>query len=918
VGFEHPLRAPAHAPGGIGPPAARIPVAGCAKAFPKVTVARHWPFCPTASGAGPRRHELQLFFGGAAAYGAPKPIARTSYRMFFKRPQQSRRGVQADGEMTTLAAKPRPLEASELRRVVDPVSLGFKTTAELRPISALIGQERALKAIQFGSDIRSHDFNIFVLGPAASGKSTAVKAHLIPKAAESPTPADWVYVYNFESPNRPNALKLPHGRAKSLAKGVVAALDELRNVLPALFEGEDYQVRRRAIDEQFRSIQEDAFEALNSKAQHQNIAILRTPTGFTMAPMHEGKVVKPEVFNALPEAMRREVEAKIEALQKELATILERMPKAEKQHRAQLSELNEEVAKAAVSDAFDALVAAFADVPEAVKYLEAARYDLVRNVGLFLASAEEENAVVKQPVDTAHDVRFRRYMVNVMVANGEGAPTGAPVVEELNPTYSNLIGRVEHIAQMGALVTDFLLIKPGALHRANGGYLLIDARRLLLSPFAWEALKRAIKSQEIRIEQAMEVAGLSAGLVSTQSLDPEPIALEVKVVLTGDRELYYLLAAYDPDFSRLFKVQADFDDTIERSAEIDNGYARLVASIIKEHNLKPLDAAAVARVIDEGARLAEDREKLTIEIGRIADIVREADYWSGQAGRKVTTRPDVVRAIEGQIERADRLRDRAQEFIQRGIVLVDTEGAAVGQINGLSVLQLGSMAFGRPSRITARVRLGAGRVTDIEREVKLGGPLHSKGVMILWGFLAGRYALDAPLALAASLVFEQSYGGVDGDSASSAELYALLSALAEVPIKQSLAVTGAVNQWGAVQAIGGVNQKIEGFFDVCRARGLNEEQGVLIPKSNVQHLMLREDVVEAVRHGQYAIYPTSTIDEGIEILTGVKAGERGPDGRFPAGTINRLVEDKLKSFAERGRNFAKSNPSEGRSDEERP
>jgi lon-related putative ATP-dependent protease len=821
----------------------------------------------------------------------------------FRRAQYDASAAASNGKVTTVAARPQPLEVSDLRRVVNPASLGFKSTDELTPITGLIGQDRALKAIQFGTNIKSHDFNIFVLGPPASGKTTAVKAHLGPKAAEAPTPDDWAYVYNFDDPNRPRALRLPHGRARMLAKGMVAALDELRSVLPALFEGEDYQVRRRAIDEQFRSGQEEALEALNNKAQSQNIAILRTPTGFTMAPMHEGKVVKPEVFNALPETMRKEVENKIEALQKELEGILERMPKADKKRRGELSVLNEEVARRAVDEALDDLQTSFRDVPQALDYLRAAGADLTRNVALFLGSGEEENAIVRQPVDTARDARFRRYMVNVMISNGEGSPTGAPLVEELNPTYGNLIGRVEHIAQMGTLVTDFLLIKPGALHRANGGYLLLDVRKVLLSPFAWEALKRALKAREMRIEQPAEAQGFS--LVSTQTLDPEPIPLDVRVVLVGDRELYYMLAAYDPDFPGLFKVQADFDDTITRSAENDNSYARVIASIIKEHSLKPFDAGAVARIIDEGARLADDREKLSIEIGRIADIVREADYWSGQAKRKITGKQDVTRAIEEQIQRADRLRDRAQETIARGMVLLDVEGSKIGQINGLSVIQLGSFSFGRPSRITARVRVGGGRVVDIEREAKLGGPLHSKGVMILWGFLAGRYALDVPLALAATLVFEQSYGGVDGDSASAAELFTLLSALAEQPIKQSVAVTGSVNQRGEIQAIGGVNEKIEGFFDVCRARGLNEQQGVLIPKSNVQHLMLREDVVEAVRHGQFAIYPMSTIDEGIEILTGIKAGERGPEGRFAAGTINRLVEDKIKSFAERARGFAK-------------
>ena len=828
---------------------------------------------------------------------------------FFKRAQYDSPAAGANGQVTTVAARPQPLEASELRRVVNPATLGFKTTDELEPATGLIGQDRALRAIQFGANIKSHDFNIFVLGPAASGKTTAVKAHLGPKAAEAPTPADWVYVYNFENPNRPKALQLPHGRGKALARGMVATLDELRSVLPARFESEDYQVRRRAIDEQFRSGQEEALEALNVKAQAQNIAILRTPTGFTMAPMHEGKVVKPEVFNALPETMRKEVEAKIEALQKELGSILERMPKADKARRAQLSELNEDVAKHAVDEALDDLLTSFSDVPAARDYVRTAGRDLIHNVGLFLATGEEENAIVKRPLDTAHDARFRRYMINVMVSNGEGASAGAPVVEELNPTNGNLIGRVEHIAQMGTLVTDFLLIKPGALHRANGGYLLLDVRKVLLSPFAWEALKRAIKTREIRIEPPGEASGFS--MISTQTLDPEPIPLDVRVVLFGDRELYYMLSAADPDFWRLFKVQADFDDSIARSTENDHAYARLIASIVKEHGLKPFDASGVARLIDEGARLADDREKLSIEIGRIADIAREADYWSSETKRKVTTRQDVARAIEEQIQRSDRLRDRAQETIARGVVLVDTDGAQVGQINGLSVLQLGSFAFGRPARITARVRLGSGRVTDIEREVKLGGPLHSKGVMILWGFLAGRYALDVPLALAATLVFEQSYGGVDGDSASAAELLALLSALSEQPIKQSLAITGSINQWGEVQAIGGVNEKIEGFFDICRERGLNERQGVLIPKSNVQHLMLREDVVEAARHGQFSIYPIASIDEGIEVLTGVKAGERSPDGRFPGGTINRLVEDKLRAFAERARGFAKSSGNGG-------
>ena len=828
--------------------------------------------------------------------------------MFFKRnqPDAKTEAAKPSGAIkvapqssATPAEASQPLAASELRRTVDPASLGFASTKDLEPISGLIGQERALRAIQFGTNMKSSDFNVFVLGPPASGKSTAVHQYLTRKAREAAPVGDWVYVNNFEDPNKPRAIRLPSGRAKPLAKAMIAVIDELRSTLPATFEGEDYQARRRSIEEQFRSGQEEAFEVLNKRAQEQNIAIVRTPTGFVMAPTHEGKIVKPEVFNTLPEGMRKEVEARIEALQKELEQILERMPKSDKQRRHQVSELNTEVAAIVVREALDDVASAFAGEVSVQAYLEATGKDLVRNVGLFLTQSGEESEIVKQPADTARDPRFRRYMVNVVVGNGETPDEGAPIYEELNPTYGNLVGRVEHIAQMGALVTDFLLVKPGALHRANGGYLLIDARKMLLSPFAWEALKRTLKAREIKIEQPSEMSGL----ISTQSLDPEPIPLEIKVVLFGDRELYYLLTMHDPDFNGLFKVQADFDDSIERSPENNRAYAQLIASIVKEHGLRPANAGGVARLIEEGARLADDRDKLSIQIGHLADIVREADYWAGEAASDEIDRAAVARAVDEHIQRSDRLRDRTQETISREIVLLDTSGAKVGQINGLSVLQLGGFSFGRPSRITARVRMGAGRVTDIEREVNLGGPLHSKGVMILWGYIAGFFAEDVPLAMAATLVFEQSYGGVDGDSASSAELYALLSALSDVPIKQSFAVTGSVNQYGEVQAIGGVNEKIEGFFDVCRARGLTGDQGVLIPKSNVQHLMLREDVVEAARQGKFAVHPIEHINHGIEILTGVKAGDRGNDGRFPAGTINGLVEAKLRSFAERARAF---------------
>ena len=797
------------------------------------------------------------------------------------------------------------LSPDELRRTVDPARLGFSTTKELEPIAGLIGQERALQAIRFGVSIRQPDFNLFVLGPNESGKTTAVRAFLEERARAEPPPPDWVYVNNFRDPDKPKALSLPHGRAARLQQSMVETLDELKTSLPAAFEGDDFRSRRRTIDETFRSAQEAAFEALGEKAKAEGVALMRTQTGFAMAPLADGKVMEPPAFEALPKPEKDAITSKIEALQRELASLVEEVPKRQKHYRQERQALNEDVATGVVRAAIADVANEFSDLVEVREFLDTAKADLIRNAGLFVLPETGENgeqeqapAFVAQTVETARDARFRRYLVNVIVTNGKTS-TGAPIIDELNPTHGNLVGRIEHIARMGALITDFLLIKPGALHAANGGYLLLDARKVLTSPYAWESLKRALKSRQIEIESPAE----QFQAIQTQSLDPEPIPLNVKVVLFGDRQLFYLLTTQEPEFQRLFKVQADFDETIDWTPASATDYARLIASIIQNDQTKPADATAVARLIEQSARLADDNQKLSLEIGRLSDVVREADFWATEAGHSVITGDDVTRAIEESINRADRVRTKTIESFAREIMLLDTSGAKVGQINGLSVLSVGNFTFGRPSRITARVRMGAGRVTDIEREVELGGPLHSKGVMILWGFLAGKFAENVPLALAATLVFEQSYGGVDGDSASSTELYALLSALSGVPIKQGFAVTGSVNQFGEVQAIGGINEKIEGYFDICRTKGLDGQQAIMMPASNTQHLMLRQDVVDAVRAKQFAVYPVSTIDQGIELLTGVPAGERGPDGAFPKGTINRLVEDRLIAFADKRKSF---------------
>ncbi|MBZ0162214.1 MAG: AAA family ATPase [Notoacmeibacter sp.] len=796
-------------------------------------------------------------------------------------------------------AKGRKVPLERLRRRTDPAAFTFATTAELEPVSGLIGQDRALSAIRFGTSIAQPSFHIFALGPSGVGKATAVRQFLEERAAGEPPPLDWVFVNNFDTPHKPIAISLPSGRAKAFSQALIEAVDELRSALPAVFESEGYQSRRQAIDDEIQGSQESAFSQLNKESEASNIAILRTPVGFAMAPARNGKVIPPEEFHALPENERKAIEERIADLQKQLEEILKRIPHLEKERRLKIHALNDELATIAVESALDSLEAAFADITAVNEHLAKVRRDLIANAELFLGEGQD-GPDSRRDIDTAHDARFRRYMVNTIISREE--EDGAPIVEEANPTLGNLVGRIEHLSQMGALVTDFLLIKPGALHRANGGYLLLDARKVLLQPFSWEALKRALKNGQITIESPAE----QLSLVSTVSLEPDRIPLGVRCVLFGDRQLYYLLCALDPEFPDLFKVAADFDDEFERSDGNGVLYARLIASIAHARELRPIDAGAVARLIDEGSRIAGDSERLTLQVEELSDLISEADFWAGEAGRDTIAADDVDRALRERIHRQDRLRQKAQESIAREIRLIDTQGMAVGQINGLSVLQLGQFAFGQPSRITARTRMGTGKVVDIEREVELGGPFHSKGVMILRGFLEGRYALKYPLSLSASLVFEQSYGGVDGDSASSAELYALLSALSGVPIRQSIAVTGSVNQHGVVQAIGGVNEKIEGFFDVCNKRGFTGDQGVIIPKANLVHLMLREDVVEAVRQQKFHVYAVETIDQGIEILTGLPAGERGPDNAFPDGTINRKVEDCLIGYAETRREFGKT------------
>jgi lon-related putative ATP-dependent protease len=801
---------------------------------------------------------------------------------------------------------PEPLTTAVLRQTCDPQQFTFASTADLPDLDDIIGQERAIAAIRFGIGIHHEGFNLFALGPNGTGKFTAVQQYLQQKAADKPTPDDWCYIYNFEQPHKPRALRLPPGHAEQFRSDMQQLVEALYTVLPTAFASDEYQNQRKAIEEEFRQREMEAMDELKEKSQERDIAFIRTPAGFAFAPLRNREVISPEDFMKLPPEAQREIELQIQELQQMLQQIIHQLPHWQRDLHKQLKALNDGVTEFTITPLLNELRQKYSEMEEVLAYLTAVQDDIIQNVDDFLGTDEAHLLPGPgSPQQESGQRRFIRYQVNAIIDHNEAH--GAPVVYEDQPTYNNLIGRTEHIAQMGTLFTDFTLIKPGVLHRANGGYLILDARKVLLQPFSWEGLKHAIRAREIRLESLAQMASL----ISTVSLEPEPIPLDVKVVLLGDRLLYYLLHEYDPDFHELFKVAVDFEDDMERDTTSHLAYAQLIGTLARKEKLRHFDPTAVSLVIEHGARLAGDAGKLSTHMQSVSDLLREASYWAGEADRDLVTRADVQAALDAQIYRHSRLRERIQEAIIKDTILIDTQGAVVGQINGLAVYNLGGYSFGRPNRITARVRLGKGEVIDIERQVEMGGPIHSKGVLILSSFLGSRYAAERPLSLSASLVFEQSYSGVEGDSASSAELYALLSALADAPINQGLAVTGSVNQRGQVQAIGGVNEKIEGFFDLCQQTELTGEQGVLIPQANVKHLMLREDVVAAVENGRFHIYPIKHIDQGIALLTGLPTGEPDETGHYPPESLNGRIVAHLDNLAEKQRAFSTPPANEG-------
>jgi lon-related putative ATP-dependent protease len=776
---------------------------------------------------------------------------------------------------------------ADLRKACDSLALEFERSDQLPAGKPYLGQQRAIDAIEFGIRMERDGYNLFVLGPNGSHRHGLAEDLARERAAEKGSPSDWCYVNNFADPERPCTLCFPAGRGTEYRDDMQELIEEMRLAIPAAFDDDDYRNQLKALEETTQKEVQGQWQSLDEQALKNEIAVLQTPTGVVLAPIRDGEVLSDQEFDDLPKAKRKKIQAAMHQLSEELQARIEQMPKLRKRHRERVKALNQEVTTHAVGVLLTELRKKYEDLPDVGRYLDQVQQNIIDNAEDFLKPESQT-----LPFLTRDSSRlFAQYEVNLVVSNESDAT--APIIYETNPSYPNIIGKIEHRAEMGALVTDFRMIRSGALLQANGGYLILDMQRVLSRPFVWEGLKQALFAKRVRIESPGEIYGF----VSTATLRPEPIPLDVKIVLIGERWLYYLLCVYDREFSDLFSVAADLDDDLERSDDNVENYALLIASRARDHELLSFSKPAIQAVIEQRARRADDGERLSMHMRSLDDLLMQADYWARRRDSELVEVNDVVRALKQRERRLDRVQMKVLDAIKRDILLIDTSGARVGQVNGLSVVDLGENRFGHPMRITATTRIGTGDVVDIEREVELGGAIHSKGMMILSAALSSRYAADMPLSMQGSVVFEQSYGGVEGDSASVAELCALMSSLSGVPIKQNLAVTGSINQHGRVQVVGGINEKIEGFFSVCKTRGLDGSHGVIIPQENVKHLMLEEEVVEAVQQGQFSVYAVQNIDEAVTIITGTEAGQRDEDGNFPPDTVNAAVEAQLIRYA---------------------
>jgi predicted ATP-dependent protease len=780
----------------------------------------------------------------------------------------------------------------QLRWHCDPAALGFATTSEIPPLQGTIGQERGVDAVALGLALDTSGFHVYVAGPSGSGRATTVRSLVTDEAAGKASAPDWCYLHNFSQPSQPVAAQLPSGRGPALAEDLDDLVADARREIPRVFEGEQYQQRRAQIGRQLLEKRSALFDEVRSLADRLGFTVELTDTDVVTVPLLEpGKPLTEEAFRLLPDEQQAEIRAKMHEITRKTEEVLLGVRRLQRDSHERLHELDREVVGFAVGHLLDALRAKYSDVAQVIQHLDALQADLVAHPDEFRSTDAEREDVPFLPVVAQR--AYDRYRANVLVTHEPSE--GAPVVFEPNPTYYNLVGRVDYRASIAAMVTDFRMIRPGALHRANGGYLVLQARDVLLSPFAWDALKRALRERELRIENL----GEQFSAFPTATLKPAAIPLHVKVVLIGDLLTYTLLYQMDPDFPRLFKIKAQFGPDMPRTADSMRALGMFIRCQVDARGLRPFSADAVSRVIEHSARLAEHQDRLATRFEAIADLLVESDHYAKQSGAEVVEGCYVERALDAQEHRLNLLEDRLQREIAEGTIGIDTHGQIIGQVNGLSVFELGDYAFARPCRITARVGLGEEGVVDIQREAKLSGPTHSKGVLTLNGYLLSKYAQRTPLALSARLTFEQTYGEVEGDSASSSELYALLSALADAPIRQGVAVTGSVDQSGEIQAVGSVTTKVEGFFAVCKAQGLDGKQGVIIPAANVRHLMLKPEVAEAVAAGQFHVWAVHTVDEGIELLTGIPAGQRQSDGSYSAGGLHALVQQRLAALATR-------------------
>ncbi|MBI4299228.1 MAG: AAA family ATPase [Chloroflexi bacterium] len=786
-----------------------------------------------------------------------------------------------------------------LRKVCNPDDLGFETTNEVAPLEGTIGQERAVSALEFGLGIGATGFNVFVSGLTGTGRNTTLKAYLERAARDKPVPPDWCYVYNFLDPSRPMAISLPCGMTQELVRDMSELIETCKREIPRAFEGESYQGRVTEAVQDIESQKQSIGEELEAEARKEGFALNLTPAGILPIPVKDDQPIGREEYAKLEEEERNLLREKGERLQHLIALRLTDMRRLDKEAVQRARGVTKEVARFTVDPLIRELKEKYSRHAKVIGYLEGVEQDIVENVDMFKAKEEPSQPSTLNMLPAPADVDpFIRYRVNPLVDNT--ACEEAPIVFEYSPTYYNLFGRIDYHPRLAAMVTDLTMIKPGAIHKANGGYLVLQARDLLSSPLAWDTLKRALRSRQVQIENI----GEQYSPFPTITLRPEPIPIDTKIVMVGNPQLFQMLQIYDEDFRKYFKVKADFDLSMERTPENMLKYASFVERQCREGGLKPFHKSAVAQVIDYSSQLVEHQDKLTTRFMDVVDIIVEANYWAGQDGASsFVLDKHVKKAIDQRIYRSNLTEEKLQEFIEDRIIHIDTKGETSGQVNGLSVISLGDYAFGKPSRITARVSLGRGQVVNVERETQLSGRIHNKGFLILTGYVNGKYGQDRPLSLAASIGFEQTYSEIDGDSASSTELYVLLSSLSGLPISQGIAVTGSVNQTGEVQAIGGATAKIEGFFDVCKAQGLTGSQGVMIPRDNLKNLVLKEEVVKAVKDGKFHIWAVSTIDEGIEILTGVPAGTQKDDGTYEKGTVHYLVERRLKELSRKAREF---------------